>query len=376
MLARGISILTPAYVTLFWFVMLFLSIRQKPHNRMLVHFMGYAFFLYFSHAVYFSGEYLFYSYLDGLYIICSLSVYPIFYIYVRHLVSQERVGGKAFIHFVIPTLLGLLQYIWYIALPDGDWAHAVQYRNMLPENGDFLYKAIYYTAHVARFLFALQVVIYLFLVRTVVLKYRNKLQDYLSNTKEFQIRKLTHLSIILVLMALTSFTLAMLGRDFFTHSNVLLLVPSLLVGVLLFNFGYIGYKLEMPDIPSIPEETLLAQVPVENNNKLEKRLLEYFEEEKPFLYPELKIWEVSNYLGTNRTYVSRIIKEHFHQNFCGFVNFYRIEEAKRLLTNPDYSEISLDTLAEKSGFGSLASFIRIFKEATGKTPGSYRKHAE
>jgi AraC-like DNA-binding protein len=47
-------------------------------------------------------------------------------------------------------------------------------------------------------------------------------------------------------------------------------------------------------------------------------------------------------------------------------------EAKRLLLEESTKMISLDYVSEKSGFGSLSTFIRVFKESEGITPGRFR----
>lgn len=44
--------------------------------------------------------------------------------------------------------------------------------------------------------------------------------------------------------------------------------------------------------------------------------------------------KIADLLGTNRTYLSRIINEQSKQSFTHYVNSFRIEEAIRLLSNP------------------------------------------
>ena len=60
-------------------------------------------------------------------------------------------------------------------------------------------------------------------------------------------------------------------------------------------------------------------------------------------------------------------------NFNEFVNHYRINEAKRLIQDSENELYTLDYIAEKSGFGSINSFSRVFKAFEGVTPGKYRE---
>ena len=68
--------------------------------------------------------------------------------------------------------------------------------------------------------------------------------------------------------------------------------------------------------------------------------------------------------------ISRIINVHFGQSFPQLMNFYRVEDAKRLIKQTDEP---MSIIAEQSGFNSLATFNRVFKDQTGQSPSQYRK---
>jgi AraC-like DNA-binding protein len=67
-----------------------------------------------------------------------------------------------------------------------------------------------------------------------------------------------------------------------------------------------------------------------------------------------------------------LINEEFGMNFNEFVNKYRLIEAKELLCSKNHNIYTNEHIAEMSGFGSAASFSRVFKESEGITPGNYR----
>jgi len=106
-------------------------------------------------------------------------------------------------------------------------------------------------------------------------------------------------------------------------------------------------------------------------DELYKRLLIYFEQKKPFLNSNLKIREVALYLYTNKTYLSRVINEKKRQNFNQFVNYYRIEEVKRLFN--ENNDLSIQELCTLSGFGSMATFSIAFRYYMGNTPADWCK---
>jgi len=110
-----------------------------------------------------------------------------------------------------------------------------------------------------------------------------------------------------------------------------------------------------------------------NTVKLNEKLLNLFKDEAIYKNPDLKITQVSELLNTNRTYISKHINTEFSCTFSDFVNRYRIEEAKRLLTSESSKGYSLNYISEKSGFGSMGSFMRVFRDFEGITPGQYRE---
>ena len=64
-----------------------------------------------------------------------------------------------------------------------------------------------------------------------------------------------------------------------------------------------------------------------------------------------------------------------HRNFSAFLNSYRLEEAKRALSDPEQARRQVLQIALDVGYGSIAPFNRAFKDATGKTPTEFRKAA-
>lgn len=94
-----------------------------------------------------------------------------------------------------------------------------------------------------------------------------------------------------------------------------------------------------------------------------------FERDCVYLNPRLRLTELANLLGTNRTYLSQFINQCCDSSFYDFVNDYRIHHAKLLLHSTDDN---LDVIATKSGFNSLSTFRRAFMQREGKSPTEYR----
>jgi len=102
-----------------------------------------------------------------------------------------------------------------------------------------------------------------------------------------------------------------------------------------------------------------------------KELLNYMDNERPYLNGKLSLKEVAEYLNISVNHLSQVINEQLGKNFFDFVNGYRVEEVKRRFADSDNEQYTLLALAYDSGFNSKSSFNSIFKKITGLTPSQY-----
>jgi AraC-like DNA-binding protein len=91
----------------------------------------------------------------------------------------------------------------------------------------------------------------------------------------------------------------------------------------------------------------------------------------PFLESNINIERFAESIDEKPRDVSYVIKTHFNSNFFDFINGFRIEEAKAVLSWE--KEISMAEVMALSGFSSKSSFYRVFKQKTGITPVKFRE---
>ena len=84
---------------------------------------------------------------------------------------------------------------------------------------------------------------------------------------------------------------------------------------------------------------------------------------------QITLSHVANYIHISHAYLSRVINEELGMGFSDLLNMIRIEYAKKLLKE---SRMTMNEIAQKTGFLSGNVFINIFKKHTGVTPGKYR----
>lgn len=93
-----------------------------------------------------------------------------------------------------------------------------------------------------------------------------------------------------------------------------------------------------------------------------------------FREKELTLDRMAEVLGTNRTYVSNALNKVAGISFYGYIDSYRIKEATRVLSDPEFSAtVSLKQLADDVGYNNIQTFFKAFKRETGVTPGNYKK---
>jgi AraC-like DNA-binding protein len=112
-------------------------------------------------------------------------------------------------------------------------------------------------------------------------------------------------------------------------------------------------------------------LPSAGANAIETGLKNWMEE-KRYLQSGITISDVSRHVGTNNKYLSLYINQRLNRSFRTWINELRIDEARRLLSsNP---ELTVNEIADRTGFASQSNFGRQFLKQTGYTPGAWRKN--
>ena len=106
-------------------------------------------------------------------------------------------------------------------------------------------------------------------------------------------------------------------------------------------------------------------------DELIQRIEDIMNDGRLFRNPELTIRDVAKELATNRLYVSRAINTMYGFSFTSYINRKRIDYAIALMK--EHPLMSLENVANESGFLSEKSFFRKFREVKGDSPRAYMK---
>ena len=226
-------------------------------------------------------------------------------------------------------------------------------------------------------LVVIQFSIYLMLSIKALIKYSKGLEETFSSLDKINLDWLRFLIIAQTII----WPVALLVEIFF-HNHEAWNFIWILVSVLFYIMGYKGIR--QPAIfTGIVAEAVTTKT--EPKRKYEKstltdemagkyfeKLLEYMNSSKAYLEQDLTLPLLATRLSISSHHLSQVINEKRSQNFFEFINSYRIEEAKRLLTDPENSVFNISTIAFDAGFNTLSSFNSVFKKFTKQTPSQFR----
>ncbi|MDP4238815.1 MAG: helix-turn-helix domain-containing protein [Bacteroidota bacterium] len=365
---RIILLLSPVYVSLFWALALTGNIKTHSAPRLLLSkFMFLAAFCFFAHFLYFEHYSTIYTYFDVALQLVVNFIFPAFYIYFRLLTVDEKLSFKAHARYLlIPVLLGAVYGIGVFFTPGPAYKTWLFNEQAYPDSPTIQFLNV--MRLILRIQFLVTIVITLIGSYQLIRKYGAKAEQFYSDIQDGKnsIAKMLIFTIFYSGMAALAAIVA--GRQLILAKDFLIITIWFVFSVALYLIGYLGIK-QKPVNPTFDtdnsgiEKKTLEAIPVTAQNKIRYKILMQFEENKIHLNSQLNIMDVVEAVGTNRSYISSFINQQYNQNFCSFVNSYRLEELERvILQNPDYS---YETLAESCGFGSVNSLKRAISARTG-----------
>ena len=95
-------------------------------------------------------------------------------------------------------------------------------------------------------------------------------------------------------------------------------------------------------------------------------------EDHPYLNNNLSLGDFVERLQIPGHVISEVLNGLLNKNFYEYINYYRVEEFKRLVKKPENSNDTNLGLAYQAGFNSKTAFNTSFKKFTDQTPSNYR----
>ncbi|HSN49627.1 MAG TPA: helix-turn-helix domain-containing protein [Bacteroidales bacterium] len=83
--------------------------------------------------------------------------------------------------------------------------------------------------------------------------------------------------------------------------------------------------------------------------------------------------DLAKRIGESPHHVSQVLNEKLHKSFFELLASYRIEKAKKIISEDRGNKLIIEEISEMVGYNSKTAFNNSFKKLTGKTPSEFRK---
>ena len=376
MLTRVIFLMAPIYVCLFWAIVLAGNRKKYSISRnFLGRFMLFPLAIYFTHFLYFAPLPDIFPYFDAVFAYTSLLGFPMYYVYFRLLTVDEKFTLKAHgKYFIVAILVGTLYSVGVLLAPKNEYREWLYNQNAFADNPHIRFLAA--MRIVGKITYLVQVIVTIIGNHILINKYSSKAEQYYSDIQDGKNNNARILNYSIIVLSVTAFIFGALGRYSLRHFDIYICIGWTIFSVVLFIIGYMGFK-QKPINPTFEslynnnEQDQANEIPVGVQKKLLHKLLHEFEHRKIYLNSQLNIMDVVEAVGTNRTYISLIINQQYNQNFCSFVNNYRIIELEKIVQEDP--EILNEVLSERCGFGSVNSMKRAVAAKTDLSFAKWKK---
>jgi AraC-like DNA-binding protein len=122
--------------------------------------------------------------------------------------------------------------------------------------------------------------------------------------------------------------------------------------------------------------SLIAQSTIDLSKSEDKKNI-YVEKAIEFIknnyYSGIKIRDIANYIGINRSYLYTLFTKYTGITPQQYLNTFRISRAKELLT---FTDFSIESISISCGYRDPLVFAKAFRQLTGMSPSNFRREKD
>ena len=125
-------------------------------------------------------------------------------------------------------------------------------------------------------------------------------------------------------------------------------------------------KIERPE--KIEQENGHSQKHLDDFHKID----DYIISQQRFLDASVSMEVLSEELEMSTSHFSKVINTISENNFSDYINSYRVNQAKQLLSDKEFENYTIVAIGLECGFNSKSTFYAAFKKFTSQTPTEFR----
>lgn len=309
----------------------------------------------------------------------SLTSMPFVYLYVKKMTTEafKITKRKVFIHFSLSFVFFLITAYFILRLNQSD-------KELLFSGSTDINHAygLFLSYLIVSILVMIQLFVYSFLMIKSMYNHENNVEQYYSNKSNKTLVWLKVFVFFYVIYYLFEFVIFIFS-GISLSDNVYYSIVSLHI----FFVGYMGVKqreiytnesiehhVSNSDFEKSEDGTKkLSVISPELRDQIVISINRLMKDEKIYLQEDLSLYDLAKILDINKNYLSHIINDSLKTNFYNLINTYRIEDAKKMLLNPEFDNLSIEGIAQSVGFKTRSVFYPVFKKHVGKTPTEFKK---
>lgn len=308
----------------------------------------------------------------SMYILMLLAVPFFYYFATRFLLKDEGVRGRDF--WMLQTALCFVIFFFPVISRIGAEDRNCFFDMMrgIPTGDSTGASVLLAIDTVAYCLFLAEQLFIQFFCFVNMSGYQKRLETYFSDTRSFNFVRMT-----LILMAVrfmfcigfSFFPSIVLSRWFLillcAACVLFYITQAIFVCRVHYTSEELGQMLEAQNARTAEPKEPVA------NDFIESRL-GALERDNFFLKEDVDLIDIASSIQVNYKYVAEFIKFHHGETFMAYVNRLRIDYSTGLL---DDHALTMEDIAERSGFTNVSTFYRNFTKVKGISPSQYRKNS-
>lgn len=303
---------------------------------------------------------------------------PFLYLFVKKSIDPAR-SKKEWLHYIFPVLyfiyLGFdliqsneFKYNSYVMSYHPDW-QLLDVQSTIPHD----------PLHIGRYLnliTGIQIILYVVLSFRILVKKTGEVGTSIFRTDDDVVKSLRNvifhfLMIILIFIVVKTHFHGNFG-DYFIGLYVVLFI-FLTTFRIINDSTYFDRSASFLDI-SLGKYRKSSLTEAGKQKILSNIILE-FESRQYFSDNLASLSDLAKKLGESSHHVSQVLNEKLNKSFFELLASYRVEKAKKILSDDKESRLTIEEISEMVGYNSKTAFNNVFKKITGKTPSEFRKSA-
>jgi AraC-like DNA-binding protein len=373
-----VSIITSFQAILFAIYLLSNNPKKHPSSYfMAVFLLAYG----IDFAAFFSAYYI-YPVAPNTGLFLSTTLYlapPSFFFYIKSsLYSDFRLKRKDIYNLLPFVLINLLFFpFYYLPNINGELA---------PSNAELIF--VNYIIPVNYVLLHVQGIIYLIASYIVLKRYKKLFLENFSNVENNKYRYLLQLILILAITdsasIIKNYVMFNVGGPLYEYALIfvnlfaLIMVCWLVYKALKSPELFTGIHSDLQSVDDILKDNKKIWIRgkesgYDGSDENIWKIKSHMEESSAYLDASLSLETLASQMNISSKELSILINHKMGLHFFDFVNEYRINHAKDILSDKDQKDLTVLEILYEVGFNSKSSFNTEFKKRTGLTPTDYRR---